>query len=76
MTRHRRWNNVDWPEWLNCAWQSGAYFCDQVDLERTFIVTLEGLMEVQHGDYIIQGIEGELYPCKPAIFEAMYEEVG
>ena len=37
------------------------------------IITLEGLMEISSGDYVIQGIEGEIYPCKPSIFEATYE---
>jgi hypothetical protein len=39
------------------------------------IKTLEGSMEVRIGDYIIRGIEGEFYPCKPSIFEATYEAV-
>jgi len=37
------------------------------------IQTLEGLMTGDKGDYIIQGIQGEIYPCKPSIFEASYE---
>ena len=37
------------------------------------IITLEGLMKVNEGDYVIKGIEGEFYPCKPSIFEATYE---
>lgn len=37
------------------------------------ISTLEGVMTAQVGDYIIRGIKGELYPCKPDIFEASYE---
>jgi hypothetical protein len=35
--------------------------------------TLEGKMKANPGDYIICGIKGELYPCKPDIFEATYE---
>ena len=37
------------------------------------IGTLEGDMEVSVGDYVIKGIKGEFYPCKPDIFEATYE---
>lgn len=37
------------------------------------IPTLEGLMVARPGDWIIKGIKGELYPCKPDIFEATYE---
>ncbi|WP_339002900.1 hypothetical protein LDK17_08795 [Fusobacterium polymorphum] len=39
------------------------------------IVTLEGMMKASFGDYIIKGIKGEFYPCKPDIFIATYEEV-
>ena len=38
------------------------------------IYTLEGIMNVSVGDYIIKGIKGEFYPCKPDIFELTYEE--
>jgi hypothetical protein len=40
------------------------------------IPTLEGDMRAEVGDWIICGVKGELYPCKPAIFEATYEPVG
>lgn len=40
------------------------------------IYTLEGDMEVSLGDYIIKGVKGEFYPCKPDIFEMTYEYVG
>lgn len=39
------------------------------------IVTLEGEMRANKGDYIIKGVKGEFYPCKPDIFEATYEKV-
>lgn len=39
------------------------------------IETLEGTMIGNIGDYLIEGVEGELYPCKPGIFHATYEEV-
>ena len=39
------------------------------------ISTLEGNMVVSKGDYIIKGINGEFYPCKPDIFEKTYELV-
>lgn len=40
-----------------------------------YIVTLEGNMLVSHGDYVIKGVQGEFYPCKPSIFEQTYEKV-
>ena len=39
------------------------------------ICTLEGNMKASKGDYIIKGIKGEFYPCKPDIFDATYEIV-
>lgn len=39
------------------------------------IKTLEGVMRADPGDWIIRGIKGEIYPCKPDIFEATYEPV-
>jgi hypothetical protein len=39
------------------------------------IYTLEGDMKADFGDWIIRGVKGEFYPCKPDIFEATYEAV-
>jgi hypothetical protein len=62
MTHEARVDNRDWPEWLNAP------------LGTTLSIgTLEGEMLVDFGDYIIQGVKGELYPCKPDIFEATYD---
>lgn len=40
------------------------------------ITTLEGVITASAGDWIIKGVQGEFYPCKPDIFAATYEEVG
>lgn len=42
---------------------------------KLIIETLEGTMSANEGDYIIKGISGEFYPCKPDIFHKTYEEV-
>ena len=39
------------------------------------IHTLEGNMKADPGDYIIKGVQGEIYPCKPDIFKSTYEQV-
>ncbi len=39
------------------------------------IETLEGTMTANAGDYVIMGVAGEVYPCKPEIFAATYEPV-
>jgi len=43
--------------------------------ELLVIETLEGTMRANQGDYIIKGVKGEFYPCKPDIFEQTYELV-
>jgi len=47
-----------------------------VDFNKDLIIhTLEGDMKANVGDWIIKGVNGEFYPCKPDIFEKTYEEV-
>jgi hypothetical protein len=56
------------------TWCSGkAYTLENSDSAFVDIETLEGTMTAQLGDYIIKGVQGEFYPCKPDIFEATYE---
>lgn len=83
MTAARRADNTEWPHWLNEAWnQSRGDPGSVYPIEHgtgdglLAIATLEGEHKVQWGDWIIRGIKGELYPCKPDIFAATYEEVG
>ena len=47
----------------------------KIDLGCLLIDTLEGEMRASIGDWIIRGVNGEFYPCKPDIFEKTYEEV-
>lgn len=42
---------------------------------KLMVSTMEGLLFADPGDWIIKGIKGELYPCKPDIFAAVYEQV-
>ena len=58
------------------------WFCDKVTTNEIVtysthceINTLEGVMRAEVGDYIIQGVKGEIYPCKPDIFELTYEKI-
>ena len=44
-----------------------------VDTQTLRVGTLEGVMVATQGDFIIKGIDGEFYPCKPGIFAATYE---
>ena len=84
MTEQRRKDNRDWPGWLHEAWQKDIEECGSLvpeDYPQSFgndrlcIATLEGRMVIGWGDWIIKGVEGELYPCKQSIFEATYDRV-
>lgn len=57
------------PFAIACKW-----LVSPVTLE-LFIPTLEGEMRANPGDWIIKGVKGEFYPCKPDIFEATYERM-
>lgn len=46
---------------------------DEQDHTHVVVNTLEGAMRGEPGDWIIRGVQGEFYPCKPDIFEATYE---
>ena len=48
----------------------------KAETDSILIKTLEGNMEANKNDYIIKGVKGEFYPCKPDIFEMTYEPVG
>ena len=50
-------------------------YCSIVAEEGLTIQTLEGNHLARMGDYIIKGVKGEFYPCKPDIFEMTYEKV-
>lgn len=56
---------------IDDAWKVGKS-APHVDMS---IKTLEGLMKVSNGDFIIKGVSGEFYPCKPDIFKMTYEVV-
>lgn len=66
-----------WPQWLKDAFQkpfeeAGAfYFLASAPM----ISTLEGQLSVSLNDWIIRGVKGEIYPCKPDIFAATYDQV-
>lgn len=63
------------PDWIKQAYENGVLFYREIDntTPELFISTLEGFMKCNVGDYIIKGVKGELYPCKPDFFEKTYE---
>ena len=60
---------------LECFNNFGNYFEYGRDTGTLAIKTLEGTMIASKGDWIIKGVNGEFYPCKPDIFEKTYEIV-
>ena len=63
--------------WCGGRVRSEAKASDHTDVAYWLeIPTLEGVMTARPGDYIIKGVQGEFYPCKPDIFESTYERVG
>ena len=71
MSRRSLGPDGKFPEYCN----DGKYLKNFEQCHRHIIETLEGNMEVQIGDWVITGVKGERYPCKPDIFEATYEPV-
>ncbi|KYG28284.1 hypothetical protein [Alkalihalobacillus trypoxylicola] len=65
------------PVWIVEAIKKGEvrFINEGTEDVAMFIDTLEGTMLADRGDYIIKGIKGELYPCKPDVFAATYEVV-
>ena len=68
-------NGVAVAMWCGGKYQSEAKASDPTDVaEWVAIPTLEGVMRANRGDYVIRGVQGEFYPCKPDIFAETYEE--
>ena len=72
--------------WDGCRWNEICDFCENKvvwiwaeghkwdgDYMQVSIPTLEGTMVANIGDYIIRGVKGEYYPCKPDVFKATYD---
>jgi len=61
---HESAHKWTWPQYVEVVKKDGLK-----------IFTLEGKMNADINDWIIKGVKGEFYPCKPDIFEATYEQV-
>ena len=66
-----RWDGKNLTEMSDCIGHEGFWH----KYGQLFIRTLEGTMTAEAGDWIIKGVKGEFYPCKPDIFAATYEAV-
>lgn len=61
------------PKPVADAYERGGW---RIDHDHIAIPTLEGRMRAEFDDYVIMGVQGEFYPCKPDIFAETYEPVG
>lgn len=69
-----KWNNYDEISDFIGEPKLG-YTEDMEDLPNTLSInTLEGYVRADVGDWIIKGVKGEVYPCKPGIFDMVYED--
>ena len=66
-----QWTGENLIELLD--WGQGNILWNDVD--DLFIDTLEGRLKADINDYIIKGLKGEFYPCKPDVFEKKYERI-
>ncbi len=84
LTSERRESNVDWPEWLHKAWNknpvepgavypAGYPFTSKDDNLR--VMTEHGERSLKFGDWIVQGVRGELYPMSDEEFSTLFEPV-
>ena len=78
MAHYRKKPIVVWAEQFHAKdeWPPGpcqGYRNKDTGKWEVWIETLEGTLNVSDGDWIITGIKGESYPCKPDVFEATYE---
>lgn len=62
------------PDWIWKAYEDGTLKATDGG-DPLVIKTLEGEMTVSPGDWIVRGTQGEIYPCKPDIFEATHDKV-
>jgi len=74
-----QWTGVNTDEVLSfveCSASIRRKAYKRIDNNHEIVIeTLEGDMTASKGDWIIRGVKGEVYPCKPDIFEATYESV-
>lgn len=79
MTKYRKkpvvieailWTGSNWQDIQDWGCKSA-----QTQDDELWIPTLEGVIKAPKGDYIIKGVKGEFYPCKPNVFESTYEKV-
>lgn len=67
---HAEWDVL--PPWVQVKWRDGSL---TIQAAQVLVSTLEGQMIGGADDWIIRGVKGEIYPCKPDIFAATYDKI-
>ena len=60
-------------DFINSEWSDDEHWVGLSETGGLFVDTLEGVMQANVGDWVIKGVEGEIYPCKPSIFSKTYK---
>lgn len=69
-----QWTGKNYAEIQKFVGKDGCYFNKDLPGAKLAIATLEGDHRAEIGDWIIRGVKGEFYPCKPDIFAQTYEK--
>ena len=69
-----QWTGDNTQEVMDFVGEKSRFFPKWI-IPRIVIETLEGWMHVRRNDFVIKGVKGEFYPCKPDIFAETYDEV-
>jgi sulfatase maturation enzyme AslB (radical SAM superfamily) len=83
ITKETRQSNVDWPNWLHEAWNKSRYedgavypFSATGEFGEGLCIRAEGVnVYCAIGDYIVRKENGDIYSCKPDVFEDYYEKI-
>ena len=76
-----QWNGSDgWADaivqWITAGDHTAQHVKEPNGFDNAIAInTLEGVMHAMPGDWVIKGVKGEFYPCKPSVFDATYERV-
>lgn len=64
---------MEWPAWLETAIAAGVVYWQGGDSPYYSVETHHGIAYAKVGDWLMRGVDGEIYPCRDDVFERMYE---
>lgn len=69
------YGKTPWPSGIETGHCELHDYLNCPQCKKGYVMTLEGMIAISDGDYLIIGTQGEIYPCKPNVFEEVYERV-